>query len=94
MSKMLPFVKFHSFSVSTERLYNSNGRDLRRALFSLKQIFQVTTHTHTYFIEFVVTVCCSRLQLVIVATVHFHDDRWGSPSTWHFSLCIYLCGDA
>lgn len=27
--------------LSAERLYNSNGRDLRRALFSLKQIFQV-----------------------------------------------------
>lgn len=36
-------------SFSTERLYNSSGRDLRRALFSLKQIFQVThTYTHTY----------------------------------------------
>lgn len=28
-----------------ERLYNCNGRDLRRALFSLKQIFQVTNVT-------------------------------------------------
>lgn len=36
-----------SLSLSAERLYNSNGRDLRRALFSLKQIFQVTCkHTH------------------------------------------------
>ena len=32
------------FSYTTEKLYNSNGRDLRRALFSLKQIFQVTSH--------------------------------------------------
>ena len=44
---------FMSLSVSAERLYNSNGRDLRRALFSLKQIFQVTqrhrhTETHTH----------------------------------------------
>ena len=30
-----------SLSPSAEKLYNSNGRDLRRALFSLKQIFQV-----------------------------------------------------
>ncbi|XP_073678616.1 FH1/FH2 domain-containing protein 3-like, partial [Garra rufa] len=29
-----------SLSLSLEKLYNSNGRDLRRALFSLKQIFQ------------------------------------------------------
>lgn len=41
-----------SLSLFAERLYNSNGRDLRRALFSLKQIFQVThtlTHTPTHF---------------------------------------------
>ncbi|KAA8586189.1 hypothetical protein FQN60_007758, partial [Etheostoma spectabile] len=31
---------FLHLSLSPERLYNSNGRDLRRALFSLKQIFQ------------------------------------------------------
>lgn len=30
------------YSFPPERLYNCNGRDLRRALFSLKQIFQVT----------------------------------------------------
>lgn len=29
------------FSLHTEKLYNSTGRELRRALFSLKQIFQV-----------------------------------------------------
>lgn len=29
------------YSFPPERLYNCNGRDLRRALFSLKQIFQV-----------------------------------------------------
>lgn len=29
------------FSLPTEKLYNSTGRELRRALFSLKQIFQV-----------------------------------------------------
>lgn len=29
------------FSPHTEKLYNSTGRELRRALFSLKQIFQV-----------------------------------------------------
>uniref|UniRef100_A0A8D0KUX9 FHOD1 N-terminal GTPase-binding domain-containing protein n=1 Tax=Strix occidentalis caurina TaxID=311401 RepID=A0A8D0KUX9_STROC len=31
-----------SFFFFPEKLYNSNGRDLRRALFSLKQIFQVS----------------------------------------------------
>lgn len=30
-----------SCSLHTEKLYNSTGRELRRALFSLKQIFQV-----------------------------------------------------
>lgn len=30
-----------SFSPHTEKLLNSSGRELRRALFSLKQIFQV-----------------------------------------------------
>lgn len=29
------------FCLHTEKLYNSTGRELRRALFSLKQIFQV-----------------------------------------------------
>lgn len=29
----------------SEKLYNSSGRDLRRALFSLKQIFQVKKKT-------------------------------------------------
>lgn len=29
------------FLFKTEKLYNSSGRELRRALFSLKQIFQV-----------------------------------------------------
>lgn len=32
---------FLFFSFLTEKLYNSIGRELRRALFSLKQIFQV-----------------------------------------------------
>lgn len=39
-----PFVEPTKFTVVffiSEKLYNSNGRDLRRALFSLKQIFQV-----------------------------------------------------
>ncbi len=30
-----------------EKLYNSTGRELRRALFSLKQIFQVSFPTST-----------------------------------------------
>lgn len=40
--------------LSAEKLYNSNGRDLRRALFSLKQIFQVT-HCKCSKPQFVVT---------------------------------------
>lgn len=35
------FVFTDGFCLHTEKLYNSTGRELRRALFSLKQIFQV-----------------------------------------------------
>lgn len=35
------FVFTDIFCLHTEKLYNSTGRELRRALFSLKQIFQV-----------------------------------------------------
>lgn len=35
-------VVFMFFCFHAEKLYNSTGRELRRALFSLKQIFQVT----------------------------------------------------
>lgn len=39
--QLIFFHSFLSFSLHTEKLYNSTGRELRRALFSLKQIFQV-----------------------------------------------------
>lgn len=35
------FIFTDIFCLHTEKLYNSTGRELRRALFSLKQIFQV-----------------------------------------------------
>lgn len=34
------------FLSPTEKLYNSTGRELRRALFSLKQIFQVIIYLY------------------------------------------------
>lgn len=40
----MPFIESTKLIVLffvSEKLYNSSGRDLRRALFSLKQIFQV-----------------------------------------------------
>lgn len=43
-SKWTPCV---SCSCVSEKLYNSQGPELRRSLFSLKQLFQVT-HTHTW----------------------------------------------
>lgn len=41
MSDSAGFVFTDIFCLHTEKLYNSTGRELRRALFSLKQIFQV-----------------------------------------------------
>ena len=48
----------------TEKLLNSSGRDLRRALFSLKQIFQVSkvfcvcTWLWWYFVKVKPFCCC------------------------------------
>lgn len=77
-------------SLFAERLYNSNGRDLRRALFSLKQIFQVT-HTHAYIFHMqLLSVCCCRVQLVIVVPVHFCDDSI-SINVAFLSPCVSVC---
>lgn len=40
----------------SEKLYNSSGRDLRRALFSLKQIFQVKKETNAQVLSFALLV--------------------------------------
>lgn len=50
LNKMGEITNCFFFSALSETLYNSNGRDLRRALFSLKQIFQVI-HTHTMWMQ-------------------------------------------
>lgn len=41
---------FLLFFLYTEKLYNSTGRELRRALFSLKQIFQVIILSLTFVV--------------------------------------------
>lgn len=84
-----------SLSLPPERLYNSNGRDLRRALFSLKQIFQVT---HTYFTcnycQFVVAEyswllwpLCASMMTGISINVAFLSPRV-CVSVW---VCVALC---
>lgn len=79
---------FFSLSLFAERLYNSNGRDLRRALFSLKQIFQVTD---TYF-------TCNYCQCVVAEYSWLLWSLCASTMTGisinvaSLSLCVYLCG--
>lgn len=100
LSVLLPFVELYCTSittsmssfVSTERLYNSNGRDLRRALFSLKQIFQVTnTHTHRHMhISYAITISLlllARVWLLWLWCASMMTD--GDRHQRGISLCVY-----
>lgn len=86
------------FSVHTEKLYHSTGRELRRALFSLKQIFQVIIFYSDFTNMFHKTVapkiqlihfcCCHHEGSLVMRSVLVHECR--ARTIKHWLIIVFL----